>query len=281
MTPLAIRATPAILTSDMAISNVQAGKVIRRSKLNELISAVGSLEVSWVNFNGGTGVVRNSFGNIASVARTGAGQYTVSFSTPRASINYAVRACCSATAGNDTGFVDLIDQTRSTVRIQCRNDDGGIGDPSIVCLRVLGPDPNNRSTALSAIIVSDKTVQETVTAVDTGSAQYTLFSDGTHGFATTLSGSGSYGNWVEDVTEADSFEVRATFQAGQVPAGSAFGVWLDLASTRFWELTNATYIETWCTFRIDVRDKASLQVRGSAVITLAVQLPFDTGGGGD
>lgn len=264
----------------MAISHVQVGKVIRRSKLNELISAVGSIELTWVNFNGSNGNIRTSFGNIASVTRTGAGQYTITFTTTRASINYAVKANCTLTAGNDTGFMQLVDQTRSAIRLQARNDNGGIGDPNIVCVVIIGPDPNNRSTALSAISITDKTVQEEVTEINTGTARYSLFSDGTHGFSTTLSGSGSYGNWVEDVVEADSFEVRATFQAGQVPSGSAFGSWLDLASTRFWELSNSTYVETWCTFRIDIRDKASLQVRGSALITLAVQLPFDFGGGG-
>ncbi len=273
--------TPGILISDMAISQVQAGKVIRRSKLNELISAVGSIELTWVNFNGSNGVIRESFGNVASVTRTGSGQYTINYATPRASINYAVKANCTATAGNDTGFIQLVDQTRGAVRIQARNDDGGIGDPDIVCVVIIGPDPNNRSTALSAITISDKTVQDTVTEIATGSARYSLFNDGSHGFSTTLSGSGSYGNWVEDPVEFDSFEVRATFQAGQVPLGSAFGSWLDLASTRFWELNNNDFQQTWCTFRIDIRDKASLQVRGSAMITLAVQFPSDPGSGGD
>lgn len=256
--------------------------VIRRTKLNELIAAVGSIEVSWVNFNGSTGVIRESAGNIASVTRTSSGQYTINYTTPRASVNYAVKALCTATAGNDTGFVQLVSLTRSGVSIQCRNDDGGIGDSTRVCVVILGPDPNNRSTALSAVTVADRTIQDTITVAElsTGSARYSLFNDGTHSFATTLSGSGSYGTWVEDVTEADSFEVRATFQAGQVPSGSAFGEWLDLSLTRFWELANSVYFETWCTFRIDVRDKASLQVRGSALITLAVQFPPDTGGGG-
>jgi hypothetical protein len=263
----------------MAIGNVEAGKLVYLSKLNEIIAAIGSIDVSWVNFVGSTGVVRNSAGNIASITREAAGAYKILFTSPRASINYAVKGICTATAGNDTGFISLVQLTRSFVRIECRNDDGGRNDPSIVCLIIQGPDPNNRSSALSAITIFDQTVSEIVSEIATGSARFTLNSDGTTTYSTTLSGSGSFPNWVEDVSEADSFEARATLLSGTTPAGSALGSWLDLTSTRFWEINNDAYFYVDSTFRLDIRDKASLQVRGSAIVTLSIGTGPGTGGG--
>lgn len=266
----------------MAIGQVTAGRVVRRTKINELVSAVGSLELSWVNFNGADGSIRDSGGNIASVTREAAGQYRINFTTLRASINYAVKAACTATSGNDTGYVQIIAFNRAWARIQTRNDDGGIGDPTIVCLIVIGPDPNNRSTALSAISLANASVIDTVTPptpIDTAFATYKLRTDGMVETDRSVAGTSVIGQWIEDVTEVDSFEVRATFLAGLVPSGSPFGSWLDLASERFWTLANSTYA-TWSTFRLDIRDKASLQVRGTANITLSVQQPSSPGGGG-
>ncbi len=267
----------------MTISHVTAGKVVRRTKINELISAIGSIELSWVNFNGGDGSIRASGGNIDSVTRESPGQYKINFTTLRASINYAVQGCCSVTSGNDTGYVDLLAFNRSWVRIHCRNDDGGIGDPSIVCLVIMGPDPNNRSTALSAVNLPSSTILDEVEgdALGEGTVKYILDNDGFIRFERESNSDGTIGQWVEDVAEVDSFEVRATFLSGTVPSGSPFGSWLDLASDRFWQLTNDLHMRVASVFRLDIRDKASLQVRATAQIKLSVKPPEEGGDHGD
>ena len=44
---------------------------------------------AWVNFDGGTGVIRSSY-NVNSVTRSGAGTYTVNFTTAMTDVNYSI-----------------------------------------------------------------------------------------------------------------------------------------------------------------------------------------------
>lgn len=59
---------------------------------------------AWVNFNGTNGAIRAS-GNISSVTRNAAGQYTVSLSTPMPDSNYSILATCS---GQGTAYNRLV-----------------------------------------------------------------------------------------------------------------------------------------------------------------------------
>jgi hypothetical protein len=47
---------------------------------------------AWVYFNGSTGAVNGTAFNVSSVTRSGAGQYTINFTTAMSSANYAVSA---------------------------------------------------------------------------------------------------------------------------------------------------------------------------------------------
>lgn len=116
----------------MTISNVSTGDIATRSKFNEIISALNKMGISWVNFNGSTGSIRDSSSDIISITKLGGGDYEINFASPKLNSNYTVISNCTFTAGNDTGFVMIISQLNSKCRIHCRNDNGGIGDPSIV-----------------------------------------------------------------------------------------------------------------------------------------------------
>jgi hypothetical protein len=123
----------------MPISNIAEDGAITADKINEIIDAINDLSISWINFNGNPSVaIRASVGNISGVTRTGSGQYRISFTTARSTADYAVAGNCTATAGNDTGFVMLTAQTTTYCDIYCRNDDGGANDCSIVSLFVVG-----------------------------------------------------------------------------------------------------------------------------------------------
>lgn len=123
----------------MPISNIAVDGPITADKINEIINAINALEISWINFNGSGSVsIRASVGNIAGVTRLSSGQYRVTFTTARASADYAVVATCTATAGNDTGFVMLVAQATTHCDIYCRNDDGGANDCSTISVLVVG-----------------------------------------------------------------------------------------------------------------------------------------------
>jgi hypothetical protein len=118
----------------MAINNVSIGDIATRSKFNEIISALNKIGISWVNFNGSTAIIRDSSSDITSITKLGSGDYEVNFASPKSNSNYTIIGNCTATAGNDTGFVLLINQLNNKFRIHCRNDDGTIGDSNIVSM---------------------------------------------------------------------------------------------------------------------------------------------------
>ncbi|MES2180734.1 MAG: hypothetical protein V4493_01370 [Pseudomonadota bacterium] len=258
----------------MSISNVIAGRLIYRSKINEIILAAGGLSVSWVNFNGTTGAIRDSSPDISSVTRGSFSAYNINFVTPKASINYVVQASCSPCAGNDTGFVQTLILTRACAQIQCRNDDGGSGDPDIVCAMIIGPDPNDITSGVSVLHLTPASIIDTVPGYVNASAKYSLNVNGTAGFDTANSGSGLFaGDWVEDAFEVTLYQVRATLISGTAPTGAPLNTWLNFTTDRYWEIAGlspfAPSID--CTLKIQIRDSASLAVRVSAQIVLGLQ----------
>ena len=281
----------------MAIETVSVGQFIKRSKVNEIISAVSSLDVSWVNFNGSTGAIRDKGGNVASVSRIGAGVYRINYNTLRSNINYFLAANCTANAGNDTGFVKINNLTRDYAEIACRNDDGGQNDSTIVCVMIMGPDSNNLSSGLSAVYLANQGINDTIPSSGaTASAQYSVKANGTTRYDTANSGAGLFaGEWIEDPFEVTSHQVRATLLSGTTPSGSPLGTWLDFSTDRFWAIASDWTIvyNSWgdgayanptptCTLRIEIRDIASGAIRASATITLNVAYPYTIdGGGGD
>lgn len=123
----------------MPIATIAVDDPITAAKINEIIGAINAVGVSWVNFDGtGAVSVRDSSGNIAGVARLTPGAYRITFTSAMPNANYFVAGLCSPNLGNDTGFVQLENQTTTYFDVYCRNDDGGANDCSIVTLLVIG-----------------------------------------------------------------------------------------------------------------------------------------------
>ena len=76
---------------------------------------------AWINFNGtGTIAARDSF-NVSGITDNGTGQYTVTFDTDFANINYAIALTSSADNGTpNTGGSTCVDQTTLPVVGACR-----------------------------------------------------------------------------------------------------------------------------------------------------------------
>lgn len=62
---------------------------------------------AWVNFDGTTGIIRDSF-NVSSVTRNGVGDYTLVFATPMGNVNYSTSGSTSNTPHGDTAVKILI-----------------------------------------------------------------------------------------------------------------------------------------------------------------------------
>ena len=97
-------------------ADVNAGtddtKAITPKKLKSTLGATGPAPIfscrAWANFDGANGAIRGS-GNIASVVRTGVGNYTVTLTTPMQNANYAVTT--SSTARSDAASLNVVSQT--------------------------------------------------------------------------------------------------------------------------------------------------------------------------
>lgn len=123
----------------MTISTIAVDDPITAVKFNEVIDAINDISLSWIHFNGLGGInIRGSFGNISGATRVSSGLYRINFTTPMSDEGYAVVGSCSITAGNDTGFIVLITTDVNYCEFQCRNDDGGANDCTIICLTVMG-----------------------------------------------------------------------------------------------------------------------------------------------
>ena len=148
-----------IVTADIADSAVTTAKVndaaVTPAKLSGAQS--GSAPVfgirAWVNFDGtkdSTGASSTSntnrqiraSGNVASVLRNGAGDYTISFTTAMSDINYAAFGSCEAgsafnilkTFQNASGTI--VAPTTSAVRIVTGNSTAN-QDPSYVSVAII------------------------------------------------------------------------------------------------------------------------------------------------
>ena len=66
-------------------SAADTGPVIQDSTGKE----VGQACTAWVNFDGNTATIRNNF-NVSGVVRNSVGDYTITFATPMANVNYTV-----------------------------------------------------------------------------------------------------------------------------------------------------------------------------------------------
>lgn len=69
--------------------------------------------LAWVCFNGSTAAIRSSY-NVSSITRSGAGQYTVSYTNALSDANYAISGSCGTPSSiNDAFSADYVG-TRTT-----------------------------------------------------------------------------------------------------------------------------------------------------------------------
>jgi hypothetical protein len=70
---------------------------------------------AWVRFNGSTATIAASF-NVASVSHPSTGRYTITWTTPFASANYAV-LCTSMLAGSSIGLCGVESYASGSIHI--------------------------------------------------------------------------------------------------------------------------------------------------------------------
>ena len=104
----------------------------------------GQLCKAWVNFNGNSFGIRDSF-NVGSVTDHGVGQYTINFASNMSNDDYAVVAQHSLNPHNNithgTFYIyDESSQTASGVRLHNCNNGGSTQtiDKDIVCAAIFG-----------------------------------------------------------------------------------------------------------------------------------------------
>ena len=94
---------------------------------------------AWVNFDGtgstGANQTIRASGNVASVYKNGAGDYTVTFTTAMPDANYAVNATLEQ-AGRDN-WVTISDLTTTTFKVYSKDNTLGLEDSSRICITVI------------------------------------------------------------------------------------------------------------------------------------------------
>ena len=109
---------------------------ILETALKNPLNAGGSAPIyvcrTWINFDAdGTGTTVNGSGNISSVNRTAAGQYTINFINTIVGANYSINGIC-------TDFnISTIELTKSYVKIEIINHSGSNVDTSNICITIL------------------------------------------------------------------------------------------------------------------------------------------------
>jgi len=117
-------ANDAVETAKIKNANITAAKLNGAQTGDAPIYGVRA----WASFNGASGGTVNAAGNVASVARTATGRYTITFTTAMEDANYAV-----STSGYNTGidgelFAHVLSQTTTAVQIQFSNANDGRTD---------------------------------------------------------------------------------------------------------------------------------------------------------
>ena len=91
---------------------------------------------AWVNFNGSTAVIANSF-NISSVTRNSTGNYTLNITTALSSSNYSVTGSTSRSAGG-IFFVTSGTLGTTSATVFLNTSAGSAVDDSLVCVTING-----------------------------------------------------------------------------------------------------------------------------------------------
>lgn len=101
----------------------------------------GMLCRAWVNFNGnGTIPIRASY-NVRSISDNGAGQYTITFTTPMPDVGYSAIATGGVDVSGTRGRIPYIDDfsftpTINSIRFAFISHDASFGDPVNACISI-------------------------------------------------------------------------------------------------------------------------------------------------
>lgn len=104
-----------------------------------------------------------------------------------------------------------------------------------------------------------------------GGFAVTAYRVASDGFVYTAANStGTYSQqeqWISNVALVGNYEVRVT-ASGDVPTGSAVNTWLELSTTRSWDLTASPGNLLSTTLTVEIRDTATSTVRATATINM-------------
>lgn len=280
----------------MTIGLVAVGQGVKISKINELIRGANDLAFSWVKFNGTTGAIIASGGNIASVTPIDSNRaYRVAFTTPLASSGYCVVGMPTALSGHAEGFLHLESMQRGSFDIRVRSASGAVGLASgAVMVMVVGPNPDAVSSSNAIITVASHVISDSaLTPYGFLQVRFSLNADGTAGFLTTggAPSSGLYsGEWIDIPEDASLHQVKARLIGGQppeynptggqvLPAPHLLDTWLDLNVNRHWELlmpnvhaseSFENVVQKDCVLYFEIREKASRAVRLAFEVRLSI-----------
>jgi hypothetical protein len=90
-----------------------------------------------ITVSGGVATLAASF-NVSGITDNGTGDYTITFSTPMSSTNYAVLATAPAVDGGERSFAGPRTKAVGSVRINVLSDGGVISDPSSLSVLIFG-----------------------------------------------------------------------------------------------------------------------------------------------
>lgn len=126
----------------------------------------------------------------------------------------------------------------------------------------------SRSVSHTATLTNHTITDSVVGAVV--DAQFYCDNTGHAGYVTIYSGSGIFSGEYNPSASGSLYDIRWTNVSGAPTGGSATGTWLNLGSTRGWDISRATPGTSTCTGTVEIRDASTLTVLATATITLTV-----------
>jgi len=105
--------------------------------VNSLLPTLNSTIKAWINFNGaGTIAIKDSF-NVTSIGDNGTGDYTITWDTDFATVNYCAVGNVKATSGN-IRTLGITTQAVGSLRVLVKDDAGTACDVAIVNVIAIG-----------------------------------------------------------------------------------------------------------------------------------------------
>lgn len=279
----------------MTIEYVSVGQRVKRTKMNELFGKMGSLDLSYVNFDGtsfvsGTGgfiAGPTMFGNIASVYKAVTGDYEITFIDSKKSKNYFISALCGPVAGETDGYVVIDNQREGFCGIHTYSSAGVKADCSRVCVLFVGPNAVDSTASTLPVRIENHSIVDDLSGLLVPSlASYTIKANGTVAKETATSGVELYTDeWISNIVEVPLHEVKATLLSGDTPVG-VLNTWTRVLGDQSWYIASDwtpeygfgglhyPYAVKNCTLKIEIRDASTYLIKDTANITLNLRKPI-------